>query len=113
MTCASRPGQSVTFLECIQQACHGGTVILIGNGKKETTFLHSILLKKELNVYGSRNAYTADFEALIRLIASGTVPVTDMISAEYDFREASAAFDALVHNDGSLEKVLLRFSDPA
>ena len=111
--CVEACGQSVTFLECIQQACHGGTVILIGNGKKETTFLHSILLKKELNVYGSRNAYTADFEALIRLIASGTVPVTDMISAEYDFREASAAFDALVHNDGSLEKVLLRFSDPA
>ena len=26
-------------------------IILIGNGKKETTFLHSILLKKELNVF--------------------------------------------------------------
>ena len=111
--CVEACGQSVTFLKCIEQACHGASVILIGNGKKETTFLHSILLKKELNVYGSRNAYTADFEALIRLVSSGAVPVTDMVSAEYDYTDAAAAFDALSHNDGSLEKVLLRFSDPA
>lgn len=110
--CVEACGQSVTFLKCIEQACHGASVILIGNGKTETTFLHSILLKKELNLYGSRNAYTKDFEALISLIASGAVPVTDMVSAEYGFRDAASAFDALTHNDGSLEKVLLRFSDP-
>ena len=110
--CVEACGQSVTFLKCIEQACHGASVILIGNGKKETTFLHSVLLKKELNVYGSRNAHTRDFEALIGLVSSGSVPVTDMISAEYDYREAASAFEALVHNDGSLEKVLLRFSDP-
>ena len=56
------------------------------------------------------NAYTRDFEALIGLVSSGSVPVTDMISAEYDYREAASAFEALVHNDGSLEKVLLRDS---
>jgi Threonine dehydrogenase and related Zn-dependent dehydrogenases len=110
--CVEACGQPATFLNCIEQACQGATLILIGNGKKETTFLHSILLKKELNVFGSRNAFTADFESLIRLIASGGVPVTDMISAVYDFRDAAAAFDALTHNDGSLSKVLLRFSDP-
>ena len=111
--CVEACGRSETFLACIEHACQGANVILIGNGKTETTFLHSILLKKELNVYGSRNAYTADFEALISLVSSGAVPVTDMISAEYDYTEAAAAFDALSHNNGSLEKVLLRFSDPA
>ena len=110
--CVEACGRSVTFLKCIDQACHGASVILIGNGKEETTFLHSVLLKKELNVYGSRNAYTTDFEALISLVSSGAVPVTDMVSAEYDFTEAASAFDALSHNDGSLEKVLLRFADP-
>lgn len=111
--CVEACGQSVTFLKCIEQACHGAQVILIGNGKKETTFLHSVLLKKELNVYGSRNAFTADFEDLIRLVSSGAVPVTGMISAEYDCLDALSAFQALVQNDGSLEKVLLRFADPA
>ena len=112
--CVEACGLPVTFLTCIEQACQGANLILIGNGKKETTFLHSILLKKELNVFGSRNAYTKDFEHLIGLVSSdSSVKPERMISAVYDFSEAAKAFDALTHNDGSLAKVLLHFSDPA
>ena len=110
--CVEACGKPETFLTCIRQACQGASLVLIGNGKAETTFLHSILLKKELNVFGSRNAYTSDFEALIRLISSGSVPAEQMISAVFPYTEAPRAFDALTHNDGSLEKVLLRFADP-
>ena len=108
-TCIEACGHSETFLTCIQLAAFAGNVVLIGNGKKETTFLHSILLKKELNVYGSRNAYTKDFEELIELLAEEKVNVTDLISAEYSFEQIEDAMEALVHNDGSLEKVLIRF----
>ena len=110
--CVEASGQSVSFLNCIEQAAHGASLILIGNGKTQTTFLHSILLKKELRVFGSRNAFTADFESLISLVAAGKADVTKMISAVWDAGDAAQAFDALTHNDGSLEKVLLRFSDP-
>jgi len=110
--CVEACGRSETFLQCIRQACQGASLILIGNGKTETTFLHSVLLKKELNVFGSRNAYTRDFEALIRLLSGGSIPVDEMISAVYAYTDAKSAFDALAHNDGSLEKVLLRFADP-
>ena len=109
--CVEACGRPETFLACIEYACHGANVILIGNGKKETTFVHSILLKKELNVFGSRNAYTRDFESLIGLVAEGKADPEKMVSAEYDFADAAKAFDALTHNDGSLEKVLLRFAD--
>ena len=110
--CVEACGQSVTFLTCIEQAAQGANLILIGNGKTDTTFLHSILLKKELNVFGSRNAYTRDFESLIALAAEGKLNILSMVSAVYEAEDAPAAFDALVHNDGSLEKVLLRFADP-
>lgn len=109
--CVEASGVSKAFLTCIDQACQGANLVLIGNGKTETTFLHSILLKKELNVFGSRNAYTKDFEALIDLVASGAVDVEKMVSACYEAIDAPKAFDALVHNDGSLEKVLLHFAD--
>ncbi len=105
--CVEACGSSVTFLNCIDCAAFAGKIILIGNGKKETTFLHSILLKKELNVFGSRNSYAKDFEAVIDLIASGKVNVSDMISAVYPIDEVAKAFDALTHNDGSLAKVLI------
>ena len=110
--CVEACGRSETFLNCIEQAAQGANLILIGNGKTETTFLHSILLKKELNVFGSRNAYTADFEALIDIVAAGKADVLKMVSAVYPAQDAAQAFDALIHNDGSLEKVLLRFADP-
>ena len=105
--CVEACGQSVTFLNCIDCAAFAANIILIGNGKKETTFLHSILLKKELNVFGSRNSYAKDFREVIDLIASGKVNVLDMVSAVYPMDEADVAFKALANNDGSLAKVLI------
>ena len=109
--CVEACGAPVTFLTCIEQAAHGANLILIGNGKKETTFVHSVLLKKELNVFGSRNAYTRDFEALIDLVASGGADVLKMVSGVYDAADAKAAFEALSHNDGTLAKLLIRFAE--
>ena len=105
--CVEACGLSNTFLNCIDAVAFAGNIILIGNGKKETTFLHSILLKKEVNMFGSRNAYTKDFKALIQLVASGKVDVLKMVSEVYSVDEADKAFEALVHNDGTLKKVLI------
>lgn len=109
--CVEACGQSVTFLSCIDCAAFAANIILIGNGKKETTFLHSILLKKELNVFGSRNSYPQDFRAVIDLIASGKVNVLDMVSDIYPIDRADEAFKALSNNDGSLAKVLINIGD--
>lgn len=105
--CVEACGNSVTFLACIDCAAFAAKIILIGNGKKETTFLHSILLKKELNVFGSRNSYPSDFANVIDLIASGRVNVLDMVSEIYPIERADEAFKALANNDGSLAKVLI------
>ena len=109
--CVEACGQSVTFLACIDCAAFAANIILIGNGKRETTFLHSILLKKELNVFGSRNSYPKDFKAVIDLIASGNVNVLDMVSDVYPIERADEAFKALANNDGSLAKVLVNIGD--
>ncbi|MBE6723729.1 MAG: zinc-binding alcohol dehydrogenase family protein [Ruminococcaceae bacterium] len=104
-------GAPETFLGCIDACAFAGNIVLIGNGKRNTTFLHSILLKKELNVFGSRNSLPADFRTLIGLMADGSVDPTPMISAVYPAERCQEAFDALVRNDGSLAKVLVKFSD--
>lgn len=109
--CVEACGLPVTFLSAIDCVCFAGKVVLIGNGKKETTFVHSILLKKELNVFGSRNSYPTDFAAVIDLIAEGNVNVLDMISAVYPIDKVDEAFKALVNNDGSLSKVLIQITD--
>lgn len=105
--CVEACGAPETFLSCISEAAHGANVILIGNGKRETTFVHSVLLKKELNVFGSRNAFTRDFETLIDLVKAGKADVLKMVSGVYPMADAAAAFEALAHNDGSLCKLLI------
>ena len=109
--CVEACGAPETFLSCIDEAAHGANIILIGNGKRETTFVHSVILKKELNIFGSRNAFTKDFEELIDLAASGKADVLKMVSGIYDIENAKDAFDALVHNDGTLAKLLIKFGD--
>lgn len=98
-------------MNCIDSAAHGANIILIGNGKRETTFIHSVILKKELNIFGSRNAFTKDFEELIDLVKAEKVNPLKMISGVYDIQDAKDAFDSLVHNNGSLAKLLIKFSD--
>ena len=109
--CVEACGQSKTFLACIDNVCFAGKVILIGNGKTETTFLHSVILKKELNIYGSRNSFKNDFEELISLVSEKGLQLGRMISRVYPVSRAADAFNALVNNDGSLSKVLIDMTD--
>lgn len=109
--CVEACGAPETFLNCIDESAHGANIILIGNGKRKTTFAHSVILKKELNIFGSRNAFTKDFEELIDLVKSKKVNPLKIISGIYDIDNAKDAFDTLSHNDGSLAKLLIKFSD--
>ena len=106
--CIEACGAPETFLGCIDNAAFAANVILIGNGKRETTFNHSILLKKELNVHGSRNAMKSDFIDNIRLVADGKADVMKMVSGIYDMDKAIDAFRALANNDGTLAKLLIK-----
>lgn len=106
--CIEACGAPETFLGCIESAAFAANIILIGNGKRETTFLHSVLLKKELNIHGSRNALKEDFLNNIRLVASGNADVMKMVSGTYEMEDALAAFKALANNDGTLAKLLIK-----
>ena len=109
--CIEACGAPETFLGCIENAAFAGNIILIGNGKRETSFVHSIILKKELNVFGSRNALKDDFVNNIQAIASGEADVMKMVSGIYDMENALDAFKALANNDGTLAKLLINIGD--
>ena len=106
--CIEACGAPETFLNCIDCAAFAANIILIGNGKRETSFIHSIILKKELNIHGSRNALNADFINNIELVASKKADVMKMVSGIYDMENATHAFEALTKNDGTLAKILIK-----
>jgi len=106
--CIEAVGRPETFLGAIDYAAFGSKVILIGNGKLETTFNHSILLKKELDVYGSRNSLN-DFEPLIEMMSTEGLPIEKMVTNEFDFNHVTEAFEALLNNEGDMLKVMVKF----
>ena len=108
--CIEAAGLPQTFLSSIDQVCFGGQLILIGNGKRETTFNHSILLKKELDVFGSRNSLN-DFEPLIDIVSEGKAVIDPLNTHVFPLENVLEAFEQLSHNDGSLAKVLVRFDE--
>ncbi len=109
--CIEACGAPETFLGCIENAAFAANIILIGNGKRETNFVHSVILKKELNIYGSRNALKDDFINNIDIVANKKADVMKMVSGVYDIEDALDAFKALANNDGTLAKLLIKIGE--
>ena len=99
------------FQNCIDAACFGGRMVLIGVGKKNLDFNFTMIQKKELNVYGSRNALKKDFLELIDLVKAGKAPLDKIITNVYPFRDAAKAFEDFSNNPGDMLKVMLDFSE--
>ena len=104
-------GLPSTFQNCIDAACFGGKVVVIGVGKKNLDFNFTLLQKKELNVFGSRNALKKDFVELIDLVKEGKVPVKGIITNIYKFEDGAKAFNDFANNPGNMLKVILDFTD--
>ena len=109
--CIEACGAPETFLGCIENSAFAGNIILIGNGKRETNFVHSIILKKELNIHGSRNALKDDFINLIDIVANKKADPMKMVSGVYEMNDALDAFKSLANNDGTLAKLLIKIGD--
>lgn len=108
--CIEAVGLPATFQNCIDAAAFGGKVVLIGIGKQNHDFNFTLLQKKELNVFGSRNALKQDFLDLIELVSAGQVDLEKIITNIYPFEETAAALSDFSINRAKMLKVLLDFT---
>jgi len=101
-------GLPETFLGCIEAACFCGSVVDVGVGKRNLDFNYTIIQKKELTIYGSRNAMKEDFLEAIDMAASGHLDLNKIITNVYPFEQAATAFSDFSKNGGEMLKVMLR-----
>ena len=101
-------GLPVSFLNAIEAAAFGGVVALIGNGTREVTFNQSTIIKKELDVLGSRNSLHA-FEPLVQLLQGGAVDITPIRTSVRPFTETVEAMQDLREHPDRNIKVLIEF----
>ena len=98
-----------TLQNCLDAACFGGRVSVIGIGKHNIDLDFTVIQKKELNIFGSRNALTGDFTELIRLVKAKNLRLDRVITDVYPFERAAQAFEDFHQNAGSMLKVMIEF----
>lgn len=101
-------GLPISFLNAIEAAAFGARLVLIGNGTREVTLNQSELIKKELDVLGSRNSKGV-FETLIDLLERGVVDVSPLRTKIVPLTEAKQALEDAAAGATDDIKVLIEF----
>lgn len=100
-----------TFQSCLDAVCFGGKMVLIGVSKRNINdFFFTIIQKKELNIYGSRNALKKDFEELIDLVLHQGVDLKKIVTNRYSFAEGAKALEDFSAGADKMLKVILDFT---
>lgn len=115
-------GLPSTFQNCIDAAAFGARIVQIGVGKQNLDFNFTMIQKKELKIFGSRNALKQDFLELIDLLKNGGVDLEKIVMnpdaaepekrSEYPLDEAAAAFEEFSKFASTKLKVVIHFADP-
>lgn len=100
-------GTPVTFNLALELVAFAGRIVSIGYSKNETGIKTQLLVSKELNIYGSRNALRV-FPSVINMFERREKPFTDMITRIFPFEEVPEAFKFWHDNTGSVSKILIK-----
>jgi threonine dehydrogenase-like Zn-dependent dehydrogenase len=99
-------GNGETFRQAIASVCFSGRVVMIGYAKGETSLDTQLIIKKELDVLGSRNALRV-FPAVIKMLERREKPFANMITRIYPFDETPKALKDWSANTGIVSKFLI------
>lgn len=72
----------------------GGAIMIVGVAEGATPVPLGLIQDRELALIGNLMYVREDFNAAIELLASGAVPIDEIISVEFDFEHSAQAFTA-------------------
>lgn len=102
-------GLPATFLDCIHSAAFSGRMVQIGVSKKSVDFDFTLLQKKELAVYGSRNAVKSDFMEVMEIMRTSGFSADSVVTDVYPLAQTGVAFKEFAEKGGEKLKVLVDF----
>lgn len=86
---------------------HGGTLVYIGLIQGNITFHDPHFHKKELTLMASRNALSADFEQIIRLVEEGRINTDPWITHRCSFNNLIKTFDSWLKPESAVIKAMV------
>jgi threonine dehydrogenase-like Zn-dependent dehydrogenase len=99
-------GNPATFVLALEAVCFAGRVISIGYSKEEVKFNSQLIVRKELNIFGSRNALRV-FPSVIQMFEHREKQYPNLITKIFPFDQVPEAFKFWDENTGIVSKILI------
>ncbi|MCC6785383.1 MAG: alcohol dehydrogenase catalytic domain-containing protein [Planctomycetes bacterium] len=98
-------GRPETYRLALDCVAFTGRVGCIGYCKEDVPLTTRLIVQKELDVLGSRNAERADLEAVATALRDPSLPVERLVSATVGFDDAGRALEAWAKAPGEFCKI--------
>ncbi|HUV07285.1 MAG TPA: zinc-binding alcohol dehydrogenase family protein [Spirochaetia bacterium] len=102
-------GIPATYKDAVELVCFAGRIVYIGYASAPVEYETKHFLLKELDIRGSRNALTEDFNSVVRMLLSGTVDVKELISQRFPFAETGDALSFWESHQNQVTKILITY----
>lgn len=102
-------GNPVTYRSAVEITSYSGRVVYIGYAKDEVAFDTKDFVRKEIEIYGSRNAMVEDFANVKEMISEKGNEFSRLISQEFAFEDAPDAFRFWDERTAEVTKILINF----
>lgn len=99
-------GTQITYKLALDAVCFAGRIVFIGYPKSEVSIEAPLLVRKEVNIYGSRNALRV-FPSVISMFEKKVMPFTSLITKVFPFAQTPDAFKFWDENTGKVSKILI------
>lgn len=99
-------GTQSTYKLALDSVCFAGRIVLIGYSKNELTMDTSLIVRKELNMYGSRNALQV-FPSVISMFEMKGKLYSELVTKIFPFAQAPEAFRFWDENTTGVSKILI------
>jgi L-galactonate 5-dehydrogenase len=99
-------GNPTTFVLALEAVSFAGRVLTIGYSKENVNFNSQLIVRKELNIYGSRNALRV-FPSVIQMLEGKEKPYLNLITKVFPFNQVPEAFRFWDENTGKVTKILI------
>ncbi|MCO6046258.1 zinc-binding alcohol dehydrogenase family protein [Aeoliella sp. ICT_H6.2] len=86
-------GLPQTFRASVNLVAFAGRVVYVGYAKAAVEYETKFFVMKELDIRGSRNALRRDFDAVIEMLQSGSLPVDEIVNRSTNLAGACEAME--------------------
>jgi 2-desacetyl-2-hydroxyethyl bacteriochlorophyllide A dehydrogenase len=101
-------GNAQSMMAAFTYVAHGGKLVYVGLFQGDVTFADPLFHRKELTLLASRNATSADFTEIIRLMEDGKLDTTPWITHRIRFDQLAGSFPDLLRPESGVIKAIVK-----